>query len=855
MSNDSKKLLTLGNVEAIKDYIDVSSNNIKYYVDEEFKNVVNTRIQEATTAVNNSFIAKTTEITNKITLLEQTTGNKNEINELKLQLDAVKADNNAMNTALDALSAELEARLNSVSGSIMSAGQINELVNTALINSVNISSDAVEAPTVYTQNLVALIGKFGQIKATNIVGSEISGKTVKSTSGSWELNNNGAGKLANGNITWNESGNVTFGPNVKLNWSNIEGSEDATDGVEAAMNAATAAAEAAAIAQATANTATALANEAKNSIPSEARITEITRNSITTENITGTTLSGKTIKSTDDKWELNSTGAGKLANGNITWTDDGVVTFSDNVELKWGNITGAPTIPEGGVTETQVNDLIATEIDKYEIKVEQLTGKTITGATVKSSDDKWELNSTGAGYLGNFDGVKAIEWNTDGVKIQGEKVEISGDVKINGQAILDGVKSDESIQTQFAELTAEKISADSIIGNEIVGKTVKSTINETTGKPSWELSNDGSASFCNDAIKFNNTSASIHIDSTAREGYVNISDTNGIKIRCHAMSGNPYCDEDDAAHNDNFCDKHNAWGIDIGGGCNGYAAYIGTANYTTCPMAYQTGVFVNARPYDKVIDFHGAGCIGNMRKFTVNLSTLLALADAYTSNMAGHATYKYDNNILYNEVYGSTYLSDRKAAGDDTALKQFYTDRYDNILKAPVGYNSPGPVYDIAHSSVIYNIAKSICFDNYNNSYISELTTINLTTSDLLGVNNIICDTDNNINIYFDKEPSPGEEINIIKCTGKTINIYIPAQGSCACDDKLSPNISNIGKDYAYKYKLKKTSDYKYITTTETKSGIGFGIDTWFKYTCSAIKTNLIFAGNIVNETGTWYIA
>lgn len=392
MSNDSKKLLTLGNVEAIKDYIDTTSGNIKYYIDEEFKDTVNTKIEQAKGELNDNFIAKTTEITNKITLLEQTSGNKNEINELRLQLDAVKTDNDAMNTALESLSKELETGLNDVSGSIMSAGQINDLVSTALINSVNISDDAVEAPTVYTQNLVALIGKFGQIRATNIVGSEISGKTVKSTDGSWELNNNGAGKLANGNITWTENGDVTFGPNVKLNWSNIEGSDDATNGVEAAMDAAIAAAAAAATAQAAANEATALANEAKNSIPSEARITEITRNSITTENITGTTLSGKTIKSTDDRWELSS---------------------------------------------------------------------------------------DGSGYLGNFDGVKAIEWDANGVKIQGEKVEISGDVKINGIAIITGIKNDENAKNDFDTMVAKSIDVDSITSEVINSIEIKTDVLET----------------------------------------------------------------------------------------------------------------------------------------------------------------------------------------------------------------------------------------------------------------------------------------------------------------------------------------------------------------------------------------
>lgn len=341
MSNDSKKLLTLGNVEAIKDYIDTTSGNIKYYIDEEFKDAVNTKIEQAKGELNNSFIAKTTEITNKITLLEQTAGNKNEINELRLQLDAVRADNDAMNTALEALGAELEAGLNDVSGSIMSAGQINDLVSTALINSVNISSDAVEAPTVYTQNLVALIGKFGQIKATNIVGSEISGKTIKSTNGSWELNNNGAGKLANGNITWNEDGVVTFTDKVKLSWNN--------------------------------------------------------------------------------EWD------DKLVQG------------------------------DGGLTETKVNDLIATQITNSGI-----TAHTIEGKTIKSTDDKWELTSAGGGYLGNFDGIKAIEWSTDGVKIQGENVEIAGDVKINGAAIITGITNNESAQQSFNTMVADCIDATEI---------------------------------------------------------------------------------------------------------------------------------------------------------------------------------------------------------------------------------------------------------------------------------------------------------------------------------------------------------------------------------------------------------
>lgn len=36
----------------------------------------------------------------------------------------------------------------------------------------------------------------------------------------WQINNNGSGRLANGNITWDTAGNITFGASVSLNWTN-----------------------------------------------------------------------------------------------------------------------------------------------------------------------------------------------------------------------------------------------------------------------------------------------------------------------------------------------------------------------------------------------------------------------------------------------------------------------------------------------------------------------------------------------------------------------------------------------------------------------------------------------------------
>ena len=166
-------------------------------------------------------------------------------------------------------------------------------------------------------------------------------------------------------------------------------------------------------------------------------------------------------------WQLSSQGYGYLAGGNIRWDADGDVYFGENVTLNWNNIKDA----DGKIT---------TAISNHKVTAEQLEGQTITGATIKSKDDKWELNSNGNGYLGNFDGVKSIEWDANGVTIQGENVEIAGNVNINGQAILDGVKtSSESTQNEFAELVADHIDVESLVADYIDAAEIKTDVLET----------------------------------------------------------------------------------------------------------------------------------------------------------------------------------------------------------------------------------------------------------------------------------------------------------------------------------------------------------------------------------------
>jgi hypothetical protein len=235
----NKKVITLDHIQCIKEYIDGTTNSsIRYAIDGELKSYINEELAAAANYIQSDYDKKHTELSNRLQYVEQH-GSEEELNALKLQLDALNADTenkfnalSALETQLNQLSGDVEALEAGVSsGSVFSAGQLDEIINTALINKTKISDDMVEAPNVYTQNLVALIGKFGQINAANIIGDDISGHTIRSSSTYngkpvWQLNHLGEGWLAKENIKWDSEGNVTFGPDVKISFNNVTDVED-----------------------------------------------------------------------------------------------------------------------------------------------------------------------------------------------------------------------------------------------------------------------------------------------------------------------------------------------------------------------------------------------------------------------------------------------------------------------------------------------------------------------------------------------------------------------------------------------------------------------------------------------------
>lgn len=234
------KILGLDALEHIKDYIDGTSSNINYRIDTELKNHISDKIAEATKNIQTDYDTQYTELINRISFVEQN-GTVEEVAKLRLKLDALDANAQNKFNALDGISRELnkltvdyqELYEGVTTGSVFSAGQLNEIINTAMIDSVDINPNAILTPEMYASKLVSLIGNFGQINAANIIGEDIKGHTISSnntisSTGEpvWTIKDKGDGWLARKNIRWDENGNVTFGEGVQLKFNNISDADE-----------------------------------------------------------------------------------------------------------------------------------------------------------------------------------------------------------------------------------------------------------------------------------------------------------------------------------------------------------------------------------------------------------------------------------------------------------------------------------------------------------------------------------------------------------------------------------------------------------------------------------------------------
>lgn len=229
----SKKVLSVDNIDVIKDYIlskiIVESDDIKRTLTEENAKYLQHKLVEAAERIKDDYDSKVNDLTERIEQLKLEGADNALLRELELRLDALKNNYVDQKNSIS----KIEDSVLDIKNSVMSPGQLNELINTALIEKTTITDDMIETPNLYTKNLVALIAKFGTVRALNIIGDEIEGKTISAydkiegtNDPTWKLDRQGDGYLANKNISWDKDGNVTFGENVKIGWGSVTDTPD-----------------------------------------------------------------------------------------------------------------------------------------------------------------------------------------------------------------------------------------------------------------------------------------------------------------------------------------------------------------------------------------------------------------------------------------------------------------------------------------------------------------------------------------------------------------------------------------------------------------------------------------------------
>lgn len=176
---------------------------------------------------------------------------KEEIDKLKQSLDQAIKDGDkkaiadasaALETAANSFNAELDSLKSKfktgedgktyLDSSALNEADIYNLSVAALGNDIKDSEGTLHENALFAKQIVGVISTFGSVKADNIIGDTITGKTIQSADtdadgniiegskgNAWKLESTGAGRLANGSITWDADGAVTLGPNVKFTWT------------------------------------------------------------------------------------------------------------------------------------------------------------------------------------------------------------------------------------------------------------------------------------------------------------------------------------------------------------------------------------------------------------------------------------------------------------------------------------------------------------------------------------------------------------------------------------------------------------------------------------------------------------
>ena len=303
----------------------------------------------------------------------------------------------------------------------------------------------------------------GTLAADKIAAGTISACTIQNAAKSptWKLYSDGSGSLANGSISWDKSGSITFTNAVVLAWSKPY-IDDANTSATAAKNAASSASSSASSAASSASSASSAASSASSAASSSAaskkaaeeaaakaaavgadvdkkyanligsKFTYIDANGIYTGTLVADQVSGLACTfvkgsiggwnigsnsisknsvtlgsdgtiSNGSYWSLKNDGSGSLAKGNISWTNNGTLSVQGNINATSGSI-GKWYILNGVITSD--NTGAATNFVKLDSANRKITIQT-TGSSYNDGSYDYMLNS-GFGAVLTLDGSNGI---------------------------------------------------------------------------------------------------------------------------------------------------------------------------------------------------------------------------------------------------------------------------------------------------------------------------------------------------------------------------------------------------------------------------------------------------------------
>ena len=389
-----------------------------------------------------------------------------------------------------------------------------DLLAASLIETTEITGEQISTPSLLAKKIVGLVATFGSVRASKIVGTTIQGYTVSSPT---ELKNE------DGTPVYEED---SYELEVDENGNPIQAIDK--DG------------------------------NLLFETDSEGNKVPVYKYASAYNETTGKYEKIPKIAQKDPKdiaWQLNSDGSGWLANHNISWEQNGDITLSDKVTIKWEQVDGGQGAVDNAKTDaintansntdskinsaktylenqivvaknelnTTINNLNTTfssqlNTNKQELLVDTESKITIALETTSSDLNNTKTNLEKAIADGNTELSNEIDGVRNSILSENKVNELATAAIIEGTTITgDSISSENILAKNIVSLasTFAEVQAENIKGTKIEGKTICSTTKiggSGTNKDlsTWQINNDGDGWLANKNISWD-TNGTINI--------------------------------------------------------------------------------------------------------------------------------------------------------------------------------------------------------------------------------------------------------------------------------------------------------------------------------------------------------